>query len=640
MVGRYQALGRFLVALLGIVLLFPVSGVLEKTCAAAAIAGLCVARMAIDRSRYDRLFAGAVGFLLPTVPWVGPNLLFLCGVWFFVLRSAEQSTTRPDGSSDPSLMWLAPFMCYVAGSVLGELAGALGVADFGSRSVLGGVSVDGAMRAVDLVRALIEVHVPSVVLSARVVLAGLLISFFAKEVGARACFTKWLIRGTAVSAVYVVVQWLGMVGIVVVSPFELPNQSALWNALGRPSGLMTDPNALGIVLALTLWAALLDEHRGSLFSPRGWCWVVLLMVAGTVSGSRTFLLAVAVLIPTAAWHAGRRRMVWGAVGAVVILCAVVTVLDRYSGTVEQLVALQGLPGGIRRGVQALSLIRLEDTLMSRSVFVEFASEIARGHWLFGVGADRFIDYVPLVGAKRDLVRGWRDNSNNLYLGILVELGVVGGVTFLLAIVGRALRSGGNRCAALGCVVMLAVIGCTGPHTDFTEVLFLVAFLVAITTEPRAKVQHVYTMMAIVAGVVGLYSSTYREQGVYGWSDTPRGASRWLSHRAVIELPCEHAGVESSHARLLLQPRYIPQSEPLRVTYGVVGQQCREISLRTSEIHEATFACGPSEERIFVRVDTRPAWSPYRAWPGVSNDRRILGLEQLSPLLLSETARGS
>jgi len=628
MAGRYQVLGRLLIALLGVALLFPVSGVREKACVAVAIGALFLARVTLARARYDRLFAGALGFLLPIVPWIGANLLLVCGVWFFALRRVEQVTTRSGALKGASLVWLAPFACYLLGAALGELVVALAVADFGSGSVLSGVSVNSAMRAVDLVRAILDVHAPSLVVGARVVLAGLLISFFAKEEDTRSPFVTWLIRGSALSAVYVVVQWLGMVRVVEVVPFTLPNQSAIWDTLGRPSGLMTDPNALGVVLALTLWVAFLNTLRGDSLAPRGWFWVGLLVAAGVVSGSRTFLLAVALLVPTAAWRAGRRGIVWGAVGCVVMLFVLVTMLDRHTGFVEHLVASQGLPGGVRRGVQALSLMRLEDTFMSRSVFLEFAREVGRGHWIFGVGADRFIDYVPLIGAQRDLVRGWRDNSNNLYLGILVELGVAGVIAFLLMILGRSIRPGGDRCARMGCVVMLAVIGCTGPHVDFTEVLFLVAVLVATTTEPRAKVSSAYIFFGLAAAVVGLYSSTYREQGVYGWSNTATGASRWLSHRAVIELPCQHDGDRPGHARLLLQPRYLPQSEPLRVEYGVVGQEMKEMLLHNAELHERVVTCGPSDNRIFVRVVTRPAWSPYRAWPNTSHDRRILGVEQI------------
>jgi hypothetical protein len=492
-------------------------------------------------------------------------------------------------------------------------------------------------------------------LAQRVLCAALLISFFSgnSKVDSESsngemtlAFVKWLKRGTLILALYVLGQYLVALysgGMASSAQFwRLPNQTALWDSLGRPSGLVTDPNALGLVLAFTLWIAFLVPVPGRLPG----LWSALLIIAGVVSGSRTFLLSIGLLLALSAWAKQRRKLLWGALSAAILAVIMTTLLDSYSGIVGQLVASDNLPMGLRRGVAALSLYRLEETFMSRGIFFDLASAIGGGHWLFGVGADRFIDYVPLVGAELNLVRGWKDNSNNLYVGIITELGIVGACVFITAILGRRVRyavpqvesqrvrlNHSGKVSALWCLVMLGVVACTGPHTDFIEVLLLVGCLVAITTEQRSLSARLTGGVACAALTLGIIASWHHEQGVYGWSDSATGATRWLSHRARIAGRCQRGPDGGSRVVFLFRPQYIPQSEPLRVVLTVAAQTSQEYLFRSSEVTEVAVSCSLEDdnltsEQVFVNVSTSPAWSPYRAWPRVSGDRRILGVQQI------------
>jgi hypothetical protein len=646
-----QVVGRLVIALCAMASWVAITDSLERLVVTATTFAVVVARGGLSRSSYDHVAARCLGLALPLVPWVGAQVLLVPVLAFFGLRPAQSDVLADSKGEGASGAWIALFLGFIVGTVLGELARAIGLIGAAPVGGLADVRIDGVMRATDLVRAALEVQLPTWTMAVRVLCVVLVISFFSYSSETIHAFVKWLKRGCVVLALYVVGQYLAArySGSLASSGvlWRLPNQTPLWDSLGRPSGLVTDPNALGVVLALSLWIAFLVP------APKrpGWLWSALLVVAGIVSGSRTFLISIALLLPLIAWCEQRRKLLWGALSAAALAIVCTTLLDRYSGFVGQLVASEGLPMGVRRGVAALSLLRLEETFMSRGVFIDLARAIGAGHRLFGIGAGRFIDYVPLVGAELNLVRGWKDNSNNFYIGILTELGIVGASLFMVAILGRRVRvteppvhsmsdtaRGAKRTCAVWCLVMLGILGCTGPHTDFTEVLLLFAFLAAVTTEVRPVIGKISLMLPFRAAVcaavlLGGIASGHHEQGVYGWGNTTTGATRWLSHSASVLARCERNPEGSSRAALLLRPQYIPQSEPLRVVLRVAGQEPQEFSFQSSDAREVTVPCSLAKsdlasEEVFVHIVTSPAWSPYRAWPRVSGDRRILGVQQV------------
>ena len=173
------------------------------------------------------------------------------------------------------------------------------------------------------------------------------------------------------------------------------------------------------------------------------------------------------------------------------------------------------------------------------------------------------DRIAEVGAERDLESRWSPRARLDARGGLLVPGFVDahshpvfvgtreeefelrtrGATYVeIAQQGGGILSsvrGVRAASAVGCLCMLGVIGCTGPHTDFVEVSIVVSVLVALTTEQRGAIRPLYTLAAVVLWVLGIIATTDRESGVYGWDNTATGASRWLSHVAVVEAVCEH-----------------------------------------------------------------------------------------------------
>ena len=78
-------------------------------------------------------------------------------------------------------------------------------------------------------------------------------------------------------------------------------------------------------------------------------------------------------------------------------------------------------------------------------------------------------------------------------------------------------------------------------------------------------------------------------------------------------------------------KYIPSSAPLKVTVSTgsdAGKDEQTLELRSSQDSQVRVRCAELSKEVGVAALTRPAWSPYRASPGRSNDRRILGVEQV------------
>ena len=621
-------LGRIFLTLLTLATLIQVSGDLEKVAVCVLAAGVFFARIFLRESAYLNFGVAAAAVLLSVIPWTGALTLQAFSLFFFILLrpTSEVLGEQLNLFTRNHLIWLAPFAAYLFGNLLGEVGLDIVSSLAGTGSLSGGIAIDTQARVVDIARSFLDTRAVSLIALTRVVLLALWAAVIGDNKALRAMFARWLSVGVFISSYFVLSQWAckSFLGSTIIS---LPNQTPLWDSLGRFSGLASDPNALGVVLGLSLWIFSLVGARVPFFV------LAPILVAGVVSGSRTFLLIVAILAMIKIWRQAKPRAILFGGGLVLSLILLVTYLDGSGGLLESFLRKEWLPPGIKRGISALSLARLEETFLSRSIFVDFARFIGAGHWLFGVGADRFIDYAALAGAKLDLARGWRDNSNNFYLGLLTELGIVGVFFFAVAVIGRRLRSERDASLNRAALLMLAIIGFTGPHTDFTEALILVSVIVALTSEPRRLASGVYLLVSLCAVTLGVFAATRHEQGVYGWTASDQSASRWLSHNAEIELSCGvNNGSGESFAELILRPRYIPQSEPLLVKYGDAlsnrDGNSAELLMTSGDDRRVLIKCDVDESKKRVKVLTSPAWSPYRAWPGASRDRRILGVEQV------------
>lgn len=569
--------------------------------------GILLLRVLLPWERVFSPMVTAWGASVALLPWVGTQTVL--AISLVVLLSGP---LFPRGNG--RMAWAAPALAYLVGSALCESISAF--------SFISAVRLDDLSRVRDAARAFFEVQAPTWKLLSRVFLFAMCVDLFSGEIATRNRWIAGLRGGAFICALYALAQWVGVL------PWSLSNQTPFWSSIHRVSGLATDPNALGVVMGLALWLVVSSAPRPQARSIVDGFWFVAVLLAGLVSGSRTFLVMLGVLACSLAWlHA--RRVCGLLVGAVVGLVCVVTVLDHTWGVVSVLQDARVLPEGLVRGISAMSLGRLHETFFSRRLFLGVSLEMwAQAPW-YGVGADAYRHYVVPVGAKLGTLQNWSDNANNFYLGVLTELGSLGALAFFVSAVSRRVPASPERSLHVSALIMLATILVLGPHVDFPEVLLPVACLVggATVAAVHGRLSHGYIVVVLcLAGIIGAMK---RECGVYAWRATADGFERWLSPDAAVQLACDH---ETERAVLHIRAQYIPSREPLQVTVQGGEGSSNIVSLTSQDLRTVMLPCKPGQGETWIRIATRPAWSPARAWPAVSGDRRILGVIQTSGML--------
>ena len=208
---------------------------------------------------------------------------------------------------------------------------------------------------------------------------------------------------------------LGLLGIVqfvakstLIDSISLPGLSANVQSgtilaragFARPSGTALHPIEFGAVLTMILPMAIV-RARASVHGPiRAWSPTVLITVAALLSGSRSALLCtgVVIVVLAAAWSARER---WMTAGAVVVMLGVVSVaIPQMLGTLLHL------------------FTRIDDdpSVSSRTGSYDLVVQLIRESPFVGRGFRTMtIDYRIL---------------DNQYLGLIIEVGVIGFLSFV------------------------------------------------------------------------------------------------------------------------------------------------------------------------------------------------------------------
>lgn len=544
-----------------------------------------------------------VGFATPLIPWVGSSLILPLSLLYSLSIAGPRNVMG-------ALLWASPLLAYLLGSSISEL--------FYAAPFVSAITIDSPQRLHDVAMALVTTQVPSWSYFARVSVFALFVSALARNEGARHEYLKGALRGALVAGLLAVASFCGA--------FSLSTQTPFWSSLNRISGTMTDPNALGIVMGLGLWLAALCLPLQRMSPLAAIALLSPLVAGGVVAGSRTFMIALVLFVLAMTWTYFRAATSW-LIGIGVASIIGISLLDSSTNLIQAVSTNPIIPEGARRTIVSLSIPRIREALFSRSVFLSISSSLIESAPIYGVGADRYRSYVGLMAEELKLPIGsWTDNSNNLYLGIVAELGLLGGIAFLMSGFGCRLRSSSEVSLGRFTIAALSLLFLTGPHTDFAEVLIIVGAIVAHTTRttlipPGAQLRTIALFL-----VVGCVAPHFRERGVFDWHRNIDSVSRWLSPHASIALPCIISADERS-ASLTLKPSYVPTREPLRVHVYANGS---DHTVVFSETQEQTVAlrCSYKQHSIVATVDTRPPWSPYRAWPGSTEDRRFLGVQQI------------
>jgi len=575
-----------------------------STCA--GILSLCAfisARRGGASKELSPSFGLVIGAATPLLAWIGPSFTLTLSAIYAALLLRHRTSLS-------SLMWASPLLAYLLGSVFMELSLAT--------PFIARIPIDTFARLHDVANALVTTQAPSWMYLSRVSVFVLLVTALVESNSHRTAYARGAFWGCAAAGFFAALSYLGI--------FSLPTQTSFWTSLNRIAGTMSDPNALGVMMGLALWLLALIAPARALSLPATLSIASPIVAGGLVAGSRTFIIALGLLVLFKTLRLSRRLAI-AVLGLGIAIVTTISILDTSTTLIQTVISNDGIPETVRRTVSSLSLQRVEESLFSRSVFLAISAEMIESAPFFGVGADRYRGYVGIFAEHLKLpIAGWTDNSNNLYLGIIAELGVVGALAYCLSAYNRRPRERKEAPLARVALLAIAILFITGPHTDFPEVLTLVALLVALTTTTKQRPLSVTIRSATLFIALGCIAPLLREGGTFNWHREIDSLSRWLSPHARINLPCEPSGQERV-AKITLQPEYIPSREPLHVSISAGTSEVLLDFTKREELH-TTLSCDPSQRSIAVTIDTRPAWSPYRAWPGTNNDHRLMGAQQL------------
>ena len=460
---------------------------------------------------------------------------------------------------------------------------------------------------------------------------------------------EWLIRGVLLVAIASIVasdrgvrDSLG-VGLVVGAALALPvgawqvfslsrglpasglltGYSDFWSAQPRIPLTFSDPNAFGLAGLLLLPLILSSIGSWSDRSKwiiRGICisWLPLLFF----SGSRSLALGMGCLL-IALLVRRRRHLVAGMISLIVIIAAL-----NLSASLQRMIQLPEIPSTVQRALSSLVLSNLGDTIMTRGLFFEISSTIFSYNPWLGIGLERYRDFVvPLSYATPGVIPLWTDNANSFYIGLAVELGLVGLFFLLAGMLSYRWRDDAPRIVLVTAKVFLGLL-ILGPHLDFNEVTALFGICLGVVAFPRQDRQMGWSLCAAIALIPLVFlNSSLGQYGFSRWEWDGKRYFRWSGPTARGWLHCQS---DSGQAQLLLRAaRADTTDSPVSVVLHTPRAEGVRLALKGDAITPATISCPNSIDSVAV---------PYRitipelyAQPDrdTKRDPRVFGVQVVS-----------
>jgi O-antigen ligase len=435
------------------------------------------------------------------------------------------------------------------------------------------------------------------------------------------------LAGCAVSALAALGQRAGL------APGET---SGFWKLTGRLSGGAIDPNALGMLCAMALVAAV----ALLLSPPRGRAWPLALAAASAaglaLSGSRSAILVVAVGIVAlglAPGLPGRLRLALAGGCVAAVLAAAALLSSASAGNVS---------ARLRQFVDPS--LPIDYRVSARPLLWQSALRLFERHPVEGAGLGAFSWQLPNLLAERGLALPIRDNPGNAYLQALAETGAIGflltlALALILAREGRAALAAwkeapwaaGAGAAVIGFLVALAL----GSHWFAPDIALLFFLLAAVAARAavlapargmaraRGLLIAAYAAAAAVALAATLSPGEafrYRQSmGFHGKEIGPGGPFYWTQRRFAIRLsPGETMRLGLAH--------FTPEGKGVELTAESGGRVLYRRKLEPGEAVSLRLSSGAGAG--LIRFALSRAFVPKRL--GLSSDRRELGLVAVFP----------
>ncbi len=461
-------------------------------------------------------------------------------------------------------------------------------------------------------------------------------SIFVKEGSERVSFLSGFCSLLPVPALTALLMWQGVL------PRSLfPSQTHYWNMQHRFAATFTDPNAFGVIIALSIPLLYVLAERFA-----GWrrfvfsSFAVLCAASALLSGSRSFVLGTC-LFAMMLLFSVNRRVFFAVFLAGAGSLALWNIAAWLFPGIDVSVGRQ-LPVAAERFIQTLSFTTWKHAFFSRAVFFETAFRMWRDSPVLGVGFSMFRDYVPFYTHETGAEIGmWVDNANNWYLQILSETGVIGAAAFA----GAALRLQMRRvppALSLFLPVFLVVLF-FGPHLEFDEVsLFAGAMLATVAMPRRVPMQERHDRdpswpqtiinwnhRLLLAGAAFLVIGFgyFSDRGFFAIERDGRSFFRWTGRRAEGRLYCGDNG----DAELSLKP-LIPPGFKGSMKVLIEPENGAPVERTLSQDHAGRplsfhLQCRRGDNLVKYAVTVSTPWTPRKF--GMGADSRLLGVRVMS-----------
>jgi hypothetical protein len=312
------------------------------------------------------------------------------------------------------------------------------------------------------------------------------------------------------------------------------------------------------------------------------------------------------------------------------VCACILVVNLIGGSANSLAAL---PEGLRRIHESMLISNLSATFYSRTAFWEIGWNIWLDNLLFGAGFERFRMLTSEYASQLGLGLGtWVDNSNNFYLGVLAELGIIGAASLALSLRPLTFKIGEYDSLLRAPVAAFLFLLLFGPHLSFDEVAVLFALILGLNCSinlPQFGSAKSVAALAVVA-LIALKASQL-PRGIYAWEKEGELSVRWTARSAQMLFRCSREGLAHLRVRALN-----PDADANPVTGKVTSSlgEIKGFQLRTNEWASLNLACPVLQSAALdsismpISIEVSRIWTPRKF--GLGADRRRLGVQITAP----------
>jgi hypothetical protein len=597
----------------------------------------------LDKYRFSDIQDLCFGVLIPLASIFGSGTLLVVAVFYIALQSNLYIGR--------CLSWCSPYLALLAAWTLFDIVSMYDQQVYGYLFLQHPEQKLLTLRSYFKQVPLFELFLLESFL--RMVLLAAFIGFFEKEERKKKSIAIGMVVGLAISLVLTTLQINGFCSSLFV------NQNSFWTGIHRLTGTYTDPNAFGVFIAfavpllyiyLTTESAVYNKKLFSIF-------VLLWGIIAQFSGSRTYFLGL--FLHFCFFLLLYKRRLFIKLSAYITLIGIVLFFTDFFGITFH----PSLPQSLKRTLETLSYSTFRESISSRLIFIKATLYLIMKAPIFGVGFGQYRLELPFILRELGIdLNGWSDNANNLYLGILAELGIVGIFILSLSIRQLSLRfSYLNRRYQPFLWSFLGVFS-IGPHIDFDEVAMLFAFIVSFFSQnayrnlrgnselftdkekslystsyslkfiksslfdsPLSK-SALFIKIALLFSVATIFCIQFfqKERGFYPIEYNQGKLFRWTKREGAGWIHCERGFGD------LFFTVPVPELErkPATVSFNTIFEKKEyKVYATNNHLFEVKLECQGLRDIYYMFTVSR-IWSPSDY--GLQRDRRILGIMQHIP----------